>query len=90
MVLAFMDTISFVDYCLFIVSEFQFLNAPFVFYDFNHVLFIKYAVLYHTSVLCIDHHTYFVRNDGIKMSSQSYEKWYAEFTHTPIYCRKDN
>ena len=33
-----MDTRYFIDHCLSIVSEFLFYNAPFVFYDFNHVL----------------------------------------------------
>ena len=46
-----MDTIYFIDYCLFIVSEFLLLNAPFVFYHFNHVLY---------EVCCFASHEFYV------------------------------
>ena len=76
-----MDTISFIDYCLFIVSEFLFLNGPFVFYDFNHVFFMKFAVLYHTSVLCIDHHTCFVRNKDVQSIIREMVSWINTHSH---------
>ena len=70
-VLAFMDTIYFIDYCASIVSEFLLLNVHIVPTNFNHVLFMKCVVLYHTSVLCFDHYTCIARNNEIKMSNKS-------------------
>ena len=71
-----MDIIYFID-CLSIVSALLLLNAPLVFYHFNHVLFMKCVVLYHNSVFMYWSLYMLVRNDEIKMSN-------INISHNPV------